>query len=210
MASPLVRQLGCTDYGAVFQAMREFTDERVHSERRALIADELWLTQHEPVFTQGQAGRAEYLLNPGAIPVVQSDRGGQVTYHGPGQSVVYLLVDLPRAGLGIRSLVNLIQDAVTSVLADYDVSATCRKGTPGVFVEDAKIASLGLRIRKGCSYHGLSLNIDMDLEPFSRIHPCGITGLRMTQLRDLVDPCPHLAEVEQRLAAACAARISAD
>ena len=210
MASPLVRQLGCTDYGAVFQAMREFTDERTLSERRTLIADEIWLTEHQPVFTQGQAGRAEYLLSPGDIPVVQSDRGGQVTYHGPGQSVVYLLVDLPRVGLGIRSLVNLIQDAVISVLADYGVSATCRKGTPGVFVEDTKIASLGLRIRKGCSYHGLSLNLDMDLEPFSRIHPCGITGLRMTQLSDLVAPCPGLAEVEQRLAAACAKGISPD
>ena len=204
-----LRQLGHSQYADVFHAMRDFTDRRTESEARASIPDELWLTEHEPVFTQGQAGRAEYVLNPGAIPVVQTDRGGQVTYHGPGQSVVYLLVDLPRADLSIRSLVTLIQDSIISVLATYGVSSTCRKGAPGVFVEDAKIASLGLRVRKGCSYHGLSLNVDMDLEPFSRIHPCGLTGLQMTQLRDLVDPCPSLAEVEERVARACVGRIPA-
>lgn len=204
-----VRQLGQSEYARVFHAMRDFTRRRIEAEERARMPDELWLTEHKPVFTQGQAGRSEYLLSPGDIPVVQSDRGGQVTYHGPGQSVVYLLIDLPRAGLGIRSLVTLIQDAVISVLAGYGVSATCRKGAPGVFVEEAKIASLGLRIRKGCSYHGLSLNVDMDLEPFSRIHPCGFTGLRMTQLRDLVKPCPSLAEVEWRIARACQGRIPA-
>ena len=187
--------------------MRDFTNSRIETQQRASVQDELWLTEHEPVFTQGQAGRAEYLLNPGDIPVIQTDRGGQVTYHGPGQSVVYLLVDLPRAGLSIRSLVTLIQDSIISVLAEYGISSSCRKGAPGVFVEDAKIASLGLRIRKGCSYHGLSLNVDMDLEPFSRIHPCGFTGLRMTQLSELLKPCPSLAEVEGRVARACVGRI---
>ena len=204
-----LRQIGRSRYADVFRAMRDFTNSRIESQQRAKIQDELWLTEHEPVFTQGQAGRAEYLLSLGDIPVIQTDRGGQVTYHGPGQSVVYLLVDLPRAGLSIRSLVTLIQDSIISVLADYGISSSCRKGAPGVFVEDAKIASLGLRIRKGCSYHGLSLNVDMDLEPFSRIHPCGFTGLRMTQLSDLVKPCPSLAEVEGRVAEACVGRIPA-
>ncbi len=206
-SSVALRQIGRSQYADVFRAMRNFTNSRIASETRASIPDELWLTEHEPVFTQGQAGRAEYLLNPGDIPVIQTDRGGQVTYHGPGQAVVYLMVDLPRAGLGIRSLVTLIQDAIISVLADYGVSASCRKGAPGVFVEDAKIASLGLRIRRGCSYHGLSLNVDMDLEPFSRIHPCGFTGLCMTHLRELATPTPTLAEVEQKLATACTERI---
>ncbi len=198
------RWLGRSDYARVYRAMRDFTDERIRHTNRAGLCDEIWMTEHEPVFTQGQAGQAEHLLNPGDIPVVATDRGGQVTYHGPGQSVVYLLIDLPRVGLAIRSLVSLIQDAIVSTLAEYGISSHCREGAPGVFVEDAKIASLGLRIRRGCSYHGLSLNIDMDLEPFSRIHPCGFTGLRMTQIRDLVHPCPGIAEVEARLAAACA------
>lgn len=205
-----LRQLGKSQYAGVFRAMREFTNSRLECEDRMSIRDELWLTEHEPVFTQGQVGRAEHLLHPGDIPVIQTDRGGQVTYHGPGQSVVYLLIDLPRASLHIRSLVTLIQDSIISVLAEYGVSASCKKGAPGVFVEDAKIASLGLRIRKGCSYHGLSLNVDMDLEPFSWIHPCGFTGLRMTQMRDLVDPCPSLAEVQERVARACVERISAN
>ena len=195
--------MGRSDYEVVFRDMREFTERRIYSKDRSMIADEIWLTEHEPVFTLGQAGRRDHLLNPGNIRVVQSDRGGQVTYHGPGQSVVYLLVDLPRAGLGVRSLVGLIQDAIMSVLRAYDVDSHCRQGTPGVFVGDAKIASLGLRIRKGCSYHGLSLNLDMDLEPFSRIDPCGFSGLKMTRLRDLVEPCPSLGEMERCLASAC-------
>lgn len=201
--SPRLRQVGRSDYEIVFRDMREFTERRIYSPDRSVIADEIWLTEHQPVFTLGQAGRTDHLLNPGNIPVVRSDRGGQVTYHGPGQSVIYLMVDLKRAGLGVRSLVGLIQDAIMSVLHAYDVDSHCRQGTPGVFVGDAKIASLGLRIRKGCSYHGLSLNLDMDLEPFSRIDPCGFSGLKMTRLLDLVDPCPSLGEVERRLATSC-------
>ena len=195
--------MGRSEYEVVFREMGEFTERRIHSPDRSIIADEIWITEHEPVFTLGQAGRTEHLLNPGGIAVVQSDRGGQVTYHGPGQSVIYLLVDLPRAGIGIRALVSLIQDAIMSVLHTYGVESHCRQGTPGVFVGDAKIASLGLRIRRGCSYHGLSLNIDMDLEPFSRIDPCGFSGLKMTRLKDLVEPCPSLEQVERRLARAC-------
>ena len=187
--------------------MRDFTLARTDGQGRAEVADEIWITEHHPVFTQGQAGRAEHLLGPGDIPVVQCDRGGQVTYHGPGQVVVYLLVDLPRAGLGIRSLVNIIQDAIIEVLAKYSVVGACRQGAPGVYVGEEKIASLGLRVRKGCSYHGLSLNVEMDLEPFTRIHPCGISGLRMTQMQALIEPCPSFDQVARELADTCAARV---
>ena len=208
-ASIQIRHLGQTDFVEVFQSMQDFTFARTASEQRPAIADEIWITEHAPVFTQGQAGRAEHLLRPGDIPVVQCDRGGQVTYHGPGQAVVYLLVDLPRAGLGIRSLVNLIQDSIIEVLDGYAIKAACRQGAPGVYAGEEKIASLGLRIRKGCSYHGLSLNVNMDLEPFSRIHPCGITGLRMTHMNALTAPCPSLDRVSREVAATCAAGIEA-
>lgn len=206
-ASVRLRHLGRTDFVDVFHAMREFTLFRTQSQARAEIADEFWITEHAPVFTQGQAGRAEHLLNPGDIPVVPCDRGGQVTYHGPGQVVVYLLVDLPRAGLGIRSLVSVIQDSIIEVLDDYSIESACQQGAPGVYVGEEKIASLGLRVRKGCSYHGLSLNVDMDLEPFSRINPCGIAGLGMTQLKALAHPCPSLDEVGNEVAAACVGRL---
>ena len=159
--------------------MKEYT-----SLRDADSADELWITEHAPVFTQGLNGRREHLLAPGDIPVVQIDRGGQVTYHGPGQLVLYCLLDLPRLGLGVKGLVSQIEKAIIAVLGTYSIPAQTRPGAPGVYVGEAKIAALGLRIRKGCCYHGLSLNVDMDLEPFTRINPCGYSGLAVTQLRD--------------------------
>ncbi|HSW11823.1 MAG TPA: lipoyl(octanoyl) transferase LipB, partial [Solimonas sp.] len=164
--------------------------------------DELWFLQHPPVFTQGQAGKAEHLLLPGEIPVVQSDRGGQVTYHGPGQIVVYLLLDLKRRGYSIRSLVSRIEQALVDTLAGYGIAANADPQAPGVYVAGAKIASLGLRVRRGCSYHGLALNVAMDLEPFSRINPCGYQGLRMTQISALGGPAELetvARDLEQRL-----------
>lgn len=172
--------MGLTDYRPTWDAMRSFTDQREPG-----TADEIWLTEHPPVFTQGLNGRAEHLLAPGDIPVLQIDRGGQVTYHGPGQLVLYCLLDLPRLGLGVRGLVGAIERSVIELLAEHAIEARTLPGAPGVYVGDAKIAALGLRVRKGCCYHGLSLNIDMDLEPFSRINPCGYEGLEVTQLADL-------------------------
>jgi lipoyl(octanoyl) transferase len=157
--------------------MQSFTDARDEA-----TPDELWSLQHPPVFTQGQAGRPEHLLMPGEIPVIASDRGGQVTYHGPGQLVVYVLVNLPRLGLGVRALVTAIESALIDLLSAYGIPATADPQAPGVYVDGAKIASLGLRVRRGCSYHGLSLNVDMDLEPYSRINPCGRAGQAVTQL----------------------------
>ncbi len=174
-----VKQLGLSDYRQTWRAMKSFTDSRdQHS------ADELWLTEHAPVFTQGLNGRAEHLLAPGDIPVVQIDRGGQVTYHGPGQLVLYCLLDLTRLGIGVKGLVSRIETSIIELLDGYRVSACTRSGAPGVYVGEAKIAALGLRIRKGCCYHGLSLNVDMDLQPFTRINPCGYRGLAVTQLSD--------------------------
>jgi lipoyl(octanoyl) transferase len=158
--------------------MKKFTDER-----SAETEDELWLVEHPPVFTLGQAGKREHILNPGDIAIVQSDRGGQVTYHGPGQLVGYLLIDLRRRRLGVRDLVSGIENALIDFLASQGIVAQARKEAPGVYVGAAKIAALGLRIRKGRSYHGFSLNVDMDLEPFTRINPCGYEGLEVTQLR---------------------------
>ena len=175
-----VKYLGMSEYQKTWDAMKDFTNRR-NSETR----DELWITEHAPVFTQGLNGRAEHLLDPGDIPVVQIDRGGQVTYHGPGQLVLYCLLDITRLGLGVKGLVTRIEKSVINLLEGYQVEAYGRKGAPGVYVGQAKIAALGLRIRKGCCYHGLSLNIDMDLEPFTRINPCGYAGLAVTQLRDL-------------------------
>jgi lipoyl(octanoyl) transferase len=175
-----VRQLGRIDYGTAFAAMQAFTEAR-----NAATLDELWLLEHPPVFTLGLNGRPEHLLAPGAIPVIRVDRGGQVTYHGPGQLVVYVLLDLRRAQLGVRQLVTFLEQAVIELLAHYGIAAHARPEAPGVYVGAAKIASLGLRVRRGCSYHGLSLNRAMDLEPFSRINPCGYPGLRVTQLCDL-------------------------
>lgn len=174
--------------------------------RDADTPDELWCLEHEPVYTQGQAGKAEHLLAPGDIPVVQVDRGGQVTYHGPGQLVVYLLIDLPRAGLGVRQLVDIIEQSIVSVLATHGVDSAPRPDAPGVYVDGAKIASLGLRVRRGCSFHGLALNVAMDLTPFGRINPCGFAGMPMCQLQDLA-PEVTLASVTGELVAALAERI---
>jgi lipoyl(octanoyl) transferase len=177
------RELGTTAYQVVFDEMRTFTERRNQA-----TPDEIWFTEHEPVFTQGQAGRAEHLLVPGEIEVVRSDRGGQVTYHGPGQLVAYLLIDLRRRGLGPRHLVTLIERSLIDLLAIYDIEGAARPDAPGVYVNGAKIGSLGLRIRQGCSYHGLSLNVNMDLEPFSRINPCGLEGIEVVQTADLGGP----------------------
>lgn len=180
MEHPLrVRWLGRVDYEPAWHAMQDFTDRR-----GADTPDEIWLLEHPPVFTQGQAGKAEHLLFPGDIPVVQVDRGGQVTYHGPGQLVAYILIDVRRQGIGVRDLVSLIENSLVQLLAGYNVTSRAKADAPGVYVNDAKIASLGLRIRRGCSFHGLALNVAMDLEPFRRINPCGYQGLRMTQLAD--------------------------
>ena len=161
--------------------MKDFTGCRGADAR-----DELWLLEHAPVFTQGQAGRDEHVIDPGDIPVVRTDRGGQVTYHGPGQLVVYVLLDIVRLGLGIRGLVSVLEESVIELLGGYGIEAVARRDAPGVYVEGAKICAVGLRVRKGCTYHGLALNVDMNLEPFARVEPCGMRGLRVTQLVDLV------------------------
>jgi lipoyl(octanoyl) transferase len=176
----LMRELGLVAYAPTLEKMRAFTDARDDT-----TPDELWLLQHPPVFTQGQAGKAEHVLAPGDIPVVQVDRGGQVTYHGPGQWVVYLLIDLRRRSLGVRDLVTLIEISIISLLGEYGINAATKPRAPGVYVGGSKIASLGLRIRRGCSYHGLALNVDMELEPFSRINPCGYEGLKVTSMAEL-------------------------
>lgn len=176
----ILRQLGRVDYAATFAAMKEFTAARDES-----TADELWLCEHPPVFTQGLSGKPEHLLRDIGIPVVQIDRGGQITYHGPGQVVAYLLLDLRRRNLKVRELVQRIEQAVIDLLADYKIEAVRKESAPGVYVSGAKVAALGLRIKNGCSYHGVSLNVDMDLTPFSAINPCGYEGLAVTQLRDL-------------------------
>jgi len=172
--------------------MQDFTDRRDES-----TPDEIWVLQHPAVFTLGQAGRPEHLLAPGEIPVIQVDRGGQVTFHGPGQAVVYPLVDLRRLGIGVRDMVERLEQAVIDVLAYYGIEGAARRDAPGVYVEGAKIAALGLRVRRGCSFHGLAFNIDMNLEPFERINPCGYEGLKVTQLNDLVNVDP--GEVEALL-----------
>ncbi len=189
----LVRQLGQRDWQPISDAMHRFTDQRDSD-----TPDEVWLVEHNPVFTQGQAGKAEHLLMPGDIPVVQSDRGGQVTYHGPGQQVMYVLIDVKRRKLGVRQLVTALEETVVATLADYGVSAHARPDAPGVYVGEEKICSLGLRIRKGCSFHGLALNVAMDLAPFLRINPCGYAGMRMTQLGQF-QPGVTTADVQPRL-----------
>lgn len=189
-----LRRLGLVDYQETWSAMQAFT-----SSRDAATADELWLLQHRPVFTQGQAGKAEHLLMPGDIPVLQSDRGGQVTYHGPGQWVVYLLIDLRRHALGVRDLIDLIEHSVVAVLAQLGIDAAPRRDAPGVYVNGAKIASLGLRVRRGCSYHGLALNVDMDLEPFARINPCGYEGMAVTSIGDCLGYAPDIDAVGEAL-----------
>lgn len=188
-----VRRLGVRDYQPVWRAMQEYTERR-----GADSGDELWLVEHPPVFTVGLNGKPEHLLAPGDIPVVHIDRGGQVTYHGPGQLVIYPLLDLRRLKLGVRHLVTSLEQAVIDLLADYGITAVGRRDAPGVYVDGAKIAALGLRVRRGCSYHGLSLNVAMDLEPFARINPCGYPDLRVTQLSALAGPV-EMAAVAQGL-----------
>lgn len=189
-----VRELGRLPYQPAWQAMQRFTNERGPD-----TPDEIWLLEHEPVFTQGQAGKAEHLLMPGDIPVVQADRGGQVTYHGPGQLIAYLLLDVRRSGLGVRELVSRMEASLVDLLAEYGIEAYAKPDAPGVYVGAAKIASLGLRIRHGRSFHGLALNVDMDLEPFGRINPCGYAGMAMTQLKDLAPGPIEFAAVRAAL-----------
>ncbi len=173
--------------------MQEFTEQRT-----ADTPDEFWIVEHPPVFTLGRAAKEEHLLNPGDIPVVRIDRGGQVTYHGPGQLVLYTLIDLQRRGLGVRALVDMMEQGVIRLLGDFAIDAVSRRDAPGVYVDGAKIAAVGLRIRKGCSLHGLSLNLDMDLEPFSRINPCGYRGLPVTQLSSLIE-MPDSRTIQEQL-----------
>ncbi len=196
-----VRLLGCQPYIPVWQAMQDFTNSRTPE-----TADEIWLLEHQPVFTQGQAGKAEHVLAAGDIPVVQADRGGQVTYHGPGQLIAYLLLDVRRSPMNVRELVTLMEEALVGVLAEYGVAAHARPDAPGVYVGEAKIASLGLRIRRGCSFHGLGFNVTTDLEPFSRINPCGYAGMAMTRLADLASGV-DFAEVRERLLQQLLARL---
>jgi len=181
--SLIIRQLANAEYKKVWQAMQNFTDNRDESS-----VDELWLVEHPAVFTQGQAGKEEHLLMPGDIPVVKVDRGGQVTYHGPGQQVIYFMINLRRRKLGVRQLVTLIENGIVGALADYQIKANAKPDAPGVYVNDKKVASLGLRVRKGCSFHGLALNVNMDLSPFLRINPCGYVGLEMIQTYDIAGP----------------------
>ena len=190
----VIRNLGCVPYEPTWHAMQNFTQTRA-----ADSADEIWLLEHPRVFTQGQAGKAEHILAAGDIPVVQVDRGGQVTYHGPGQLIAYILVDVRRAGQGVRDLVTGIENSLIDLLSQYQVVAQAKPDAPGVYVAGQKIASLGLRIRRGCSFHGLALNVDMDLQPFGRINPCGYAGLHMTQLRDETSQSIDLSEVSARL-----------
>ena len=201
-ADLVIRHLGLQSYENTWARMREFTDTR-----DAQTCDEIWLLEHPPVFTLGQAGKPEHLLNPGDIPVIQTDRGGQVTYHGPGQLVVYFLIDLRRKTWGVRCLVSLIEKSVIACLAQYDVLAQLKEGAPGVYVGAEKIASIGLRVRRGCTYHGLSFNIRMDLAPFLRINPCGYQGLKITQL-SLLTPDASLEKVAQQFTALMSAQLN--
>ncbi|MDN3696603.1 octanoyltransferase [Vibrionales bacterium C3R12] len=189
----IVKKLGRQDYEPVWKAMHDFTDTRDENS-----VDEIWLVEHNPVFTQGQAGKAEHVLNPGDIPIVQSDRGGQVTYHGPGQLVVYFLINIRRKKFGVRDLVTHIENLVINTLKAYNIDSAARPDAPGVYVDGKKICSLGLRIRKGCSFHGLALNVNMDLSPFLRINPCGYEGMEMVQVSQFGGP-ESLEPVEQQL-----------
>ncbi|MBE9568316.1 MAG: lipoyl(octanoyl) transferase LipB [Proteobacteria bacterium] len=190
---PKICHLGVVDYQETWQKMQAFTDQR-----QSDTPDEIWFLQHPPLYTLGKNGKAEHVLNPRDIPVINVDRGGQVTYHGPGQIVVYTLLDLKRLDIGVRQLVTILEQSIIDLLATYDVSANARPDAPGVYVNSAKIAALGLRIRKGCSFHGLALNVDMDLEPFARINPCGYEGLAVTRLKDLY-PDVELDGVTEKL-----------
>ena len=199
--SAIVRHLGLADYEPAWRAMQSFTETRAPD-----TPDQIWFLEHPPVFTLGLNGDPAHVLAPGNIPVIHIDRGGQVTYHGPGQLVVYPLVDLRRARLGIRDLVCALEQSVIETLAGYGIEAATRKGAPGVYVAERKVASLGLRVRRGCSYHGLAFNVAMDLEPFGRINPCGYAGLEVTQVADLGGPS-DTSVVAQELAPRLLARL---
>ncbi len=190
----VIKHLGRQPYEPVWQAMKSFTDSRTEK-----TPDECWVVEHDPVFTLGQAGKEEHILTQSDIPIVKTDRGGQVTYHGPGQLVMYWLVDIKRKHIGVRDFVSLMEQAVIDVLDAYGVNAGLKQGAPGVYVNGAKIAALGLRVRKGCTYHGLSMNIDMDLSPFRQINPCGYEGLLVEQLASLFDSPVSMEEVQQQL-----------
>jgi lipoyl(octanoyl) transferase len=191
---PVVKSLGVVEYQPTWDAMKTFTAQRTAETR-----DEIWLLQHPPTYTQGQAGKPEHLLNAHDIPVIKIDRGGQITYHGPGQIVAYLLLDLRRWKLNVRELVRLMEQSAINVLAEHNITARGREDAPGVYAGDAKIAALGLKIRNGCCYHGLSLNVDMNLAPFAGINPCGYQGLRVTQMKDF-DASVDVPAIEQQLA----------
>jgi lipoyl(octanoyl) transferase len=193
--SIIIRQLGMQDYQTCWQAMQTFTNQRTEE-----TSDEIWLLEHYPVFTQGQNGKPEHLLNPGNIPVIQVDRGGQVTYHGPGQLVVYPLVDLKRKKINVREMVTILEKSVIALLNQYHATAYAKCEAPGVYIDNKKICSIGLRIRRGCSFHGLALNVAMDLTPFSRINPCGFKTLEMTQISEF-NPSINLEMVGQHLLA---------
>ncbi|MGO1234183.1 MAG: lipoyl(octanoyl) transferase LipB [Marinobacter sp.] len=201
MPALIVRSLAQQPYMEAWEAMKSFTASRDDS-----TVDELWCLEHPRVFTQGQAGKAEHILLPGDIPVVQVDRGGQVTYHGPGQLVIYLLINLSRRKLGVRALVDDIEQAIVAALGGLGIEAAPRPDAPGVYVNGAKIASLGLRVRRGCSFHGLALNVNMDMEPFSRINPCGYAGMNMCQVSDFQSGA-SVYDLEQRLVGELVARL---
>ena len=198
----IVRTLGEQPYLETWEAMKSFT-----ADRDATTPDEIWLLEHPRVYTQGQAGKAEHILAPGDIPVIKVDRGGQVTYHGPGQLVVYLMIDLARHKLGVRSLVDVIEQSIVRTLAEFGITASPRPDAPGVYVDEAKIASLGLRVKRGCSFHGLALNVSMDMEPFRRINPCGYAGLAMCQVSDFV-PGVEISDVASILSGELAANVA--
>jgi lipoyl(octanoyl) transferase len=200
----IVRQLGLRSYEPIWQKMQDFTDTRDDNS-----PDEIWFVEHEPVFTQGQAGKAEHVLAPGDIPVIQVDRGGQVTYHGPGQQMMYVLFNLRRLKIGVRELVTWLEECIVDMLKEYDINAYAKPDAPGVYVNDSKIASLGLRVRRGCSFHGLALNVNMDMSPFMRINPCGYAGMNMVQTSELNGPS-QLDEVAQGLVKHMLKRLNAE
>ncbi len=189
-----VKNLGRQPYEKVWQQMKSFTDKRDSN-----TVDQCWVVEHDPVFTLGQAGKEEHILTKSEIAIVKSDRGGQVTYHGPGQLVFYFLIDIKRKKISVRAFVSLMEQAVIALLKTYHIQAELKDGAPGVYVNQAKIASLGLRVRKGCTYHGLSLNVDMDLSPFQQINPCGYEGLQVIQLKDQVNTSVDFVEIQEQL-----------
>lgn len=199
--SILCRDLGLVPYESTWEEMKQFTQTRTKQD-----PDQIWLLEHPPVFTQGQAGKAEHMLDAGDIPVVQADRGGQVTYHGPGQLIAYIMIDLKRLGIGVRDLVTLIENSIVDVLKQHGIESYPKPDAPGVYVNEMKISSLGLRVRRGCSFHGVALNVDMDLSPFLRINPCGYQGLQMIDMKRL-KPDTKMAQVKVQLANVLAERL---